>query len=418
MESRSHPDIQLDAPKPTSAEKPKTGIRSYPRVYFEMLIVGFALIMCMNLPRSFLPLMARDLDPTMALVGFVTSAFYFARVFIEIPSGLIALKMGRRNLIIIGPIMAVVGAILNVLSRDIYMLIIGQAIWGCGAALFFVCNTALILDLFPAETRGQALGTFQSIEFIGNFVGSPLGAFMAVSLGYNNVFILVAVILSVAFIVAITSRSLKTADTQHQSAHKPMPIKDAVGSLQNKGLLVTSYVNLCRVLVTQGVMQTVIQLYLKDQIHVGLELIGVLLGLKTAGMIAGTLLSGSLTAKVGPKRLVMVGLLIDGISLYFHVATTNFWWLLVPATIEGFGTGICSTSLIILMSEQVPASIRSGAVGVFRTFMDVGGILGPIIFMIAYNSVGFTSPFWMAALLTLSNIVTIQLIKKKKDKEN
>jgi len=74
--------------------------------------------------------------------------------------------------------------------------------------------------------------------------------------------------------------------------------------------------------------------------------------------------------------------------------------------------------LIILMSEQVPASIRSGAVGVFRTFMDVGGILGPIIFMIAYNSVGFTSPFWMAALLTLSNIVTIQLIKKKKDKEN
>ncbi len=417
MKSRFQPNIQLDAQKPASTEKPKTGLKSYPRVYFETLVIGFSLIMSMGLTRAFIPLMASDLDPTKTLVGFVTSAWFFARAFIEIPSGLIALKIGKRNLIVFGPILAIAGAIINIFANNIYMLILGQAIWGCGAALFFVCNTSLILDLFPQETRGQALGTFQSIEFIGNFLGAPIGAFLAVLLGYNNIFVLVTCFLTFAFLIGLTSKSLKAADLKSRSTDKPVSIKDALISLKSWGLVATCYVNLCRVFVTQGVMQTVIQLYLKDQILVGLELIGVLMGLKTAGMIIGTLLSGSLNTRVGPKKLVMIGLLVDGISLYLHVITTDFWWLLIPATIEGFGTGMCSTSLIVLMSEQVPQSVRSGAVGVYSTFMDVGGILGPIIFMIAYNSLSSTSPFWIAALLTISNIGVVMLIKERAKKD-
>ena len=58
------------------------GLRSYPRLYFEMIIVGFTVIMGMSLGTSFLPILALDLDPSGVLVGLVVSAWFLSRFFI------------------------------------------------------------------------------------------------------------------------------------------------------------------------------------------------------------------------------------------------------------------------------------------------------------------------------------------------
>jgi hypothetical protein len=51
------------------------GLKSYPRLYFELIFVGFTLFMGMRLPDAFLPIFADELDPTGVLVGFVISAW-------------------------------------------------------------------------------------------------------------------------------------------------------------------------------------------------------------------------------------------------------------------------------------------------------------------------------------------------------
>jgi len=399
-----------------TTETAKTGLRAYPRVYFETLMIGFSLIMGMGLVRSFLPLLASDLDPTRVLVGFVTSAWFFARAFVEIPGGLISLKIGKRRLIVIGALMGTMGSIISGFSQNIYMLIAGQAIWGCGAALFFTCNTALIMDLFKPEARGKALGTFQSIEFIGNFLGAPVGAALAVLMGYTNIFFVTSSLLFFAFMVAFTSRGLKHVDIQRHEIAKNVNLGNAVVSLKSWGLIATSFINLCRVLVTQGVMQTVIQLYLKTQLNASLEFIGLLLGLKTLGMVVATFISGHLADKIGAKPLVIIGCMIDGACLYLYPQVSDLQLLLLLATIDGSGTGFVSTSLIVLMSEQVPASVRSGAVGVYRTFMDIGGIIGPIIFMMVYNSLGASAPFTIASVVIFSNIAIALVVKSTRVK--
>ena len=64
--------------------------RSYPRVYFELLLLGFSVILGMGLSRAFLPILSSQLDPTHLLVGFATSGWFFARLLIELPSGIIS----------------------------------------------------------------------------------------------------------------------------------------------------------------------------------------------------------------------------------------------------------------------------------------------------------------------------------------
>lgn len=129
-------------------------LKSYPHVYFELLTIGFSLVMGVGLTRAFLPIMAYGLDPTGILVGFVTSAFFFSRAFIELPSGLIAIKVGRRNLIVTAFLLCVVGSVTCAVSNNIYLLILGITIWGLGSALFFLSSTSLLFDLFKANDRG------------------------------------------------------------------------------------------------------------------------------------------------------------------------------------------------------------------------------------------------------------------------
>ncbi len=45
---------------------------------------------------------------------------------------------------------------------------------------------------------------------------------------------------------------------------------------------------------------------------------------------------------------------------------------------------------------------RGVAIGLYRTFMDVGGVLGPLLFMAIATTFGMGLPFLVGALLLFS----------------
>ena len=145
-------------------------------------------MMGMSLPASFLPILAESLDPSGVLVGLVVSAWFLSRIFLELPAGIISDRIGRRRLLIFGIALSCLGPILCSQADNIWLLIIGRGIWGMGTAFYFMNNTALLMDILPADTRGRALGLFQGIEFVGSFIGAPICAFLSVYMSYNQVF--------------------------------------------------------------------------------------------------------------------------------------------------------------------------------------------------------------------------------------
>ena len=159
----------------------------YPKVYYIMIVIGFTLICGGELSRSFLPLLGRELDPSGLLVGFAISSYHFIRTFLEIPSGFISDRLGRRMPVIVGLGLSTFGAVICGFSTSIYHLIIGRTLWGLGAALYFTNNFALVIDLFEPSIRGHALGNLHGIEMIGSLVGQPAGAFLAYLIGFRNV---------------------------------------------------------------------------------------------------------------------------------------------------------------------------------------------------------------------------------------
>ena len=164
--------------------------------------------MGMSLSKAFLPLFARELNPSEVLIGFVSSAWFASRMFTELPSGILADRFGRRKLMVTGLALSSVGALICSLADSIYLLIAGRVLWGLGAGLFFMSSSAMVFDLFKSSVRGRALGTYQSIGFIGSFIGAPMGSFMVASMGYNSVFLIASMLMFCSFIVASLAKGL------------------------------------------------------------------------------------------------------------------------------------------------------------------------------------------------------------------
>ena len=76
----------------------------------------------------------------------------------ELPSGIISDHVGRATLLIIGLGLCVVGTLRRALANSIYLLILGHTTWGFGTALYFMDNTAPIIDLFEHSVTGRVLG--------------------------------------------------------------------------------------------------------------------------------------------------------------------------------------------------------------------------------------------------------------------
>ncbi len=386
-------------------------LKSYPRVYFELVLVGFTLVMGMSLSSAFLPIFASDLDPSGALVGFVVSAWFFSRIFIELPSGVLSDRLGSRKLLVGGLALAVGGTFMCSLANSIYLLIIGRALWGLGTALFFMSNTVLILDLFESSMRGRALGTFQGIEFIGSFLGAPIGGFMAEIIGYKQVFFLAFMLILCSFSVALISRGLQRIGTKTSGGPK-LSVKEVFSSLGRWGLTVICINSFSRMFIMQGVTSTVFPLYLNHQLGISVELIGIILSLRTAGYIIAALSSGYFSDKIGRKTVIMMGLVIESACFYLYTLRPSFEPLLLVGLFEGYGGGMVFSSLVVLLYEVVPAEFKGGPIGMYRTFMDIGGFLGPPFFMLLFSSKGSYPAFLLAMAILTLNIALLASIKR------
>jgi MFS family permease len=71
------------------------------------------------------------------------------------------------------------------------------------------------------------------------------------------------------------------------------------------------------------------------------------------------------------------------------------------------------TTILALLTDISPTDARGGAVGLYRTFMDIGGFLGPLVFMFAYTEYSRFTPFYIGSVINFLNIGLIIMAKTR-----
>jgi len=164
-------------------------------------------------------------------------------------------------------------------------------------------------------------------------------------------------------------------------------------------------------------MSTVFQLYLNQRLGLSVGLIGIIMSSRTAGLIVATVISGHLSDRFGRKPIIIGGLLVGSLCLYLYTVVFSFEEILVVGIADGLGSGLVSTTLVVLLSDIASSELLGGAVGLYRTFMDLGGIVGPVISMFLFNSIAIHAPFLAATGLLLANFVLVASTVKMRIKK-
>ena len=103
-------------------------------------------------------------------LGSITAVFFFAVMAMQIPTGIIADTLGPRRILVLGCVLAAVGAFIFALADEIRTACIGRALIGLGAAIPFVALLRLNASWFSA----RQFATLSGLTILFGNLGSIL----------------------------------------------------------------------------------------------------------------------------------------------------------------------------------------------------------------------------------------------------
>jgi MFS family permease len=150
------------------------------------------------------PAIGTEFPADVALLNWVTAAFFIFAAALLVPFGRVADIRGSKRVFSSGMAVYLVAAAVSGFAPGILVLIAGRALTGVGAAMVFGTSLALLSLVFPEEERGRAIGINIAAMFTGFALGLLAGGAIATYASWRYLFAIVALIAALNIIIILT----------------------------------------------------------------------------------------------------------------------------------------------------------------------------------------------------------------------
>lgn len=137
-----------------------------------------------------LPSMVRDLGTTLGNVQWVVNSYLLLLTAALLVFGKLSDVLGRRRIYVGGMLLFAASSGLCAASGGVWSLVVWRAFQGLGASMATAVGPALIVDAFPVEKRGRALGSLSTVAGGGLIVGPSVGGLILGAASWRWIFII------------------------------------------------------------------------------------------------------------------------------------------------------------------------------------------------------------------------------------
>jgi len=386
-------------------------LKDYSMSYFVLCVVAFLSMFSIMITNPILSLFAKEIGAEGVMIGYAVSGYWISRVVLEIPSGYVSSKFGYYKPMAFGLLITILGNALMLIVKDPIFLVVIRALNGIGAPFFFAVSMTFIVNLVQVEKRGQAMGIFQGIEFVGQIVGSMLSGQIVDTLGWHGGFILALALSVVALLLFVGLPYIRNETVQGPTA-QPLKVTDVLGVLKNKTIIIVAAFTLSEFIMTSGLINTVLGVYANEQLGFSLTQIGYMMGARSIGFVIAMFTLGSFADKVGRKPVLLFGLIGTSLLVLVMAHFTSLIMISGIIAIIGFTSGAIWIIGPVLSAEAVTPEKRGAGIGAYRTFFDAGSLIGPIIMAAVMTDFGVINCFYLASGLMLLTVPFVLMIKE------
>lgn len=367
-------------------------------------LLGFGLIIPIQ------PFYAEGFGASPAIVTLL-GASYSLMQFIFVPFwGRLSDRIGRRPVILSSVLVGGVGYLLFGLAGSLPMLFAARFISGFGNANIATVQ-ALIADTTTGEERTRGMGMVGAAFGLGFVVGPAVGgilvrwglaapAFAAAAFAVIN--------LALAFfLLPETNRYRRQKGEEKKVAMSPLAVLKVAAPLPNVltitalMLMWTTGFSLFEQSLSMFIEHTWVMIpadALAAAQALGADAVdalrqeyltkaaghaaAVLVAIGATAAVTQGLLIGRLSKRFGERALVRVGLPIIAVGMMavVLVGRSGTFPLLFPsAMLLAIGTGLCSPSLMSLLSQASPPNIQGSILGVGQSAGSLGRVVGPAL---------------------------------------
>ncbi len=338
---------------------------------------------------------------TPKLVGLTMGIYGLTQAILQIPFGLLSDRFTRKTIIIIGLILFVIGSVVAALSTDIYGVLIGRALQGCGAISAAVM--ALLADLTQEVHRTKAMATIGASIGVSFGVAITLGPIIAHQFGISGIFWTIAVLAASAILVVLFVVPNPQKISVHRDAeYIPSELSTVI---KNPDLLRLNYgiFSLHLILMASFV---VVPLLMRDAGLEGSKHWLVYLPILVTSM-AGIIPFVIIAEKKRQMKKVFIGaiatLMIANVG--FVLLHDNLIGLIACLWIFFCGFNLLEATLPSLISKTAPGDLKGTAMGIYSSAQFLGAFLGGAAGGWCYGEFGAASVFVFSAAVAGSWVV-------------
>jgi MFS family permease len=336
-----------------------------------------------------LPLYLRDRGESYAMVGVIVGAPLVAQALGQWPAGRLTERVGRREMMVIGLIVAGIASVAFAFPLPVGWLVVLRFAQGLGFAAAMPAEMAAVADVVPPAQLGRAYAWVSGAQQLG-FIGGPaIGGLLAVS-GRSTVFAVTGAALFLsAIVVGVTLR---------RSVHAPAAPAgiglDLFGrSRAAAGVRAVAILSIGLGLLI-GIYDVIWSLYMR-QLGASDPVIGASFTLFALPLLIATPFAGWGSDRFDRRWLAAGSILLGSLIGPFYPLITSVAIVLIVGAVEGATWAFTAPAMNSFLMDAV-AERRAEAQGVVGTAMSAataaGSLLGGWLF-----TFGTPVPFDVAA---------------------
>ncbi len=377
-----------------------------------------------------LPDMAGTLGASIEEIAWVVTGYILSNVIIMPILGTLAEQIGRKRMYQIAVVLFTVASMLCGLARSLEVIVIFRVIQGMGGGVLMTVSQAILRESFPTEEQGMAMGVYGMGVVIAPAVGPTLGgwltdayswswvfyinlpigilnfflvqrfihdppflerkkggmdwtgiALLAVGLGAlqlmlekgeskdwfdSRLIVTLAVVAAAGLLVFIWHelRAERPAVDLSLLKNGPFTAATAVGGILGLGLYASLFI---------------LPLFLQTILGYSAFESGLALMPRSLAMAVGMPVAGRLYNRLGPRVMVLVGLVVSTYSFWDlsrMTSVTGFWDIFWPQVWQGLGFSLLFVPLSTAALATIEKRRLTAATGLYNVVRQVAGSVG------------------------------------------